>query len=294
MPFRRILVALDLSSLDEDLIRYTEFLSKIYQPEDIYFVHVAPELTAELDFAVRFQDLPALVKPIDEELTANIRRRIMRYFNEPVLPHIHVEVLEGRPQEQVTHWATVKNVDLVVLGRHRGNLDTTVLIKRLVRHLKGSILVVPEGSEPTIQRIVVPVDFSEDSSRAIFRARQIAERLDDTAICILHIFDIPPGHFQLSRTLAQFERIMEDNARDVLGRFLYQCEAGELLQGAKLLPAEAANPSREIYRYLLESPADLVVLGAKGHSAVERFLVGSVTEGLLDRHEKQAILVTKP
>ncbi|MBI1194036.1 MAG: hypothetical protein GC205_12835 [Bacteroidetes bacterium] len=292
--FKRLLIALDFSDSDEDLIRYTEFLSKIYRPEDLYFIHCAPNLVQQLDFSLRFKEENPYSKPLDEELASNIRHRVQRYFSDPGPSNVHAEVIEGKPEQQIRHWAEVKSVDLVVMGRHTDGRENAVEVKRLMRQLPCNVLIVPESSEPVIQTITVAVDFSPESAAAIFRAKQIAERLDDVTITILHVFDVPPGHFQLSRSAAQFERIMGANARDALERFLQKCDASALLHKAVLLPAEAANPSREIHHYLNNHPADLVIMGAKGHSAVERFLVGSVTEGLVDRHERQALLVVKP
>jgi len=292
--FKRFLVALDFSDTDEALIRYTEFLSKIYRPDDLYFVHCAPSLVQQLDFLPRFKDEDPYNKPLDEILASNIRHRVHRYFSDPGPSNVHAEVIEGRAEPQIRHWAEVKAVDLVLLGRHLDGRENAVEVKRLMRQLPCNVLILPESTEPTIQNITVPVDFSSESAAAIAQARQIAERLDDITITVLHVFDVPPGHFQLSRSAAQFERIMGANARDALERFLHKCDASDLLGKAVLLPAEAANPSREIHHYLNEHPADLVIMGAKGHSAVERFLVGSVTEGLVDRHERQALLVVKP
>ncbi len=292
--FKRILIALDFSDADENLIRYTEFLSKIYRPEDLYFIHCAPTLVQQLDFSPRFKEENPFNKPLDEELASNIRHRVHRYFSDPGPSNVHAEVIEGRPEQQIRHWAEVKSVDLVVLGRHIDGKENAVEVKRLMRQLPCNVLIVPQSTEPSVQNITVPVDFSSESAAAIFQARRIAERLDDVAITVLHVFDIPPGHFQLSRSADQFERIMGANARDALERFLQKCGATDLLPKAVLLPAEAANPSREIHHYLNDHPADLVIMGAKGHSAVERFLVGSVTEGLVDRHERQALLVVKP
>jgi nucleotide-binding universal stress UspA family protein len=292
--FKRLLIALDFSEADEDLIRYTEFLSKIYRPEDLYFIHCAPNLVQQLDFSLRFKDENPYSKPLDEELASTIRHRVQRYFSDPGPSNVHAEVIEGKAEQQIRHWAEVKSVDLVVLGRHTNGREDAVEVKRLMRQLPCNVLIVPESTEPSIQQITVPVDFSQESAAAILHAKQIAERLDDVTITVLHIFDIPPGHFQLSRSAAQFERIMGANARDAMERFLQKCDASALLPKAVLLPAEAANPSREIHHYLNNHPADLVIMGAKGHSAVERFLVGSVTEGLVDRHERQALLVVKP
>jgi nucleotide-binding universal stress UspA family protein len=294
ITFPRIMVALDMTGADEDIIRYTEYISKIYRPDDIYFVHVAGDLLSTLDFPFTVRENGSLSRPADEELSSAIHHRVHRYFSDPGATRLHVDVLEGKVERQLTHWAAIKKADLVLIGRHRLSEDGTVLVKRLVRNMPCSVLVVPEETEPSIGRIVTPVDFSAESVLALQHSQFLAGRLDDVEVCLLHIFDIPPGHFQLSRSTGQFERIMGANAREALEHFLQKADALPLLGQSKMLPAEAANPSREIVQYLDQEPADLLVVGARGHSVLERFLVGSVTEGLLDRKDNQVLLVLRP
>lgn len=292
-PFKRLLVALDRSSSDEDLIRYTEFLSKLYRPEDIYFVHVEPDLSKVLDFPLHSAGLREWNRPADEEILHLLQNKIRRYFNAAGNTRLHVEVIEGRPESKLPHWVDVKQIDLVLLGRHRDNLDSSVRVLGLLRHIPCAVWIVPEGTEPVIQSIALPLDFSRESSSAIACARHIAARLDDVHLRIIHVYDVPPGHFQLSRTEAQFDKIIEANARDMLERFLDQNEAASFLATASLFREEGRNPAREIQRSLREQPADLVVMGAKGRNAVERFLVGSVTESLLDRSDSQPMLIIR-
>jgi nucleotide-binding universal stress UspA family protein len=293
LPYRRMLVVLDKRDDDQDLIRYAEFCSKIYRPEDIYFVYVTPDLESQLDFTVRFQDEGTLAMPVDEEIAASVRQRVKRYFGDLGQTRIHIDVLEGKQEAQVTHWAAVKHADLVLLGRHGDDAEETVNIKRIVRRVNASILVVPTGAEPAVQSVVVPVDFSEQSALALYRAQQLAERLDEVDLRLFHAFEVPPGHFRISRSAEQFERIMADNANEAMERFLERADAGALSEAVVLAPVTGSNPATDIQKHLAQEAADLVVIGAQGHGAVERFLVGSVTESLLERCANQAVLVIK-
>ena len=39
--------------------------------------------------------------------------------------------------------------------------------------------------------------------------------------------------------------------------------------------------------------ADLVIMGAKGHSAINSFLIGSITEKFIQMNEKSAVLIVR-
>ncbi len=297
MPYRKMLVVLNREDEDQNLIRFAEYCSKIYRPEDIYFVHVTPDLESQLDFSVRFRSEEATVMPVDEEITSGIRERIKRYFGDLGQTRIHIDVLEGKVESQITHWAAVKHADLILIGRMGNSVDETVHIKRLVRHVHASVLVLPMGQsadlEPRLERLLVPVDFSEQSAKALFRAGQLAERLDDVELRVFHAFDIPPGHFQLSRTAEQFERIMKANAVEALENFLKHADADALLETALLTPVGGNNAAADILKAVEQSAGDLVVIGAHGHGAIERLFVGSVTESLLEKAMDHAVLVVK-
>jgi nucleotide-binding universal stress UspA family protein len=57
--------------------------------------------------------------------------------------------------------------------------------------------------------------------------------------------------------------------------------------------APVGHPAEEIVEAAERAPADLVVLGSRGHSAVERFFVGSVAERVA-RHAPCPVLVVRP
>jgi nucleotide-binding universal stress UspA family protein len=52
------------------------------------------------------------------------------------------------------------------------------------------------------------------------------------------------------------------------------------------------SPVREIVDFAERTDIDLIVMGTHGKSAIERFLLGSVTENVV-RHSKIAVLVVR-
>jgi nucleotide-binding universal stress UspA family protein len=105
-------------------------------------------------------------------------------------------------------------------------------------------------------KILLAVDFSEDSEAAADVALQLARRLD-AAVDALHV--TRPG--------------LEDEAMRRLRHHLSRFHGAPLRH-----VVEAGSPSERIVRYARDHSVDLVVLGRHGNTGFTRALLGSVAE----------------
>jgi nucleotide-binding universal stress UspA family protein len=132
--------------------------------------------------------------------------------------------------------------------------------------------------------IVVPVDFSAGSRRALDVARALARRLD-APLDVLHVWQSPPilapdvsirmtdGHTVCLEDYAMHR------AAEELERFLIDLPAGERVRGV-LRNGGAADT---ILRYAEDAQAGMIILATHGRRGLERLLMGSVTEHVLRR-----------
>ncbi len=67
-PYEVVIVALDLTQMDDQLIRYSAMISKVLPIERIFFVHVARSL--ELPHGI-IEEYPDLLEPIDESINSD-------------------------------------------------------------------------------------------------------------------------------------------------------------------------------------------------------------------------------
>ncbi len=97
-PFKSVLVALDLTEMDDALIRYAQRLSQVLPLERLFFVHVSQdlELPAEL-----LQEYPGLLEPRDESIQGDIQQKVNHYFTGAALD-IQCLVEEGNAIEKGT------------------------------------------------------------------------------------------------------------------------------------------------------------------------------------------------
>ncbi|MCZ6464204.1 MAG: universal stress protein [Proteobacteria bacterium] len=139
-------------------------------------------------------------------------------------------------------------------------------------------------------RIVVAVDFSEHSSRAIEMAVGLAVEFG-ARVDLVHAFDIPVP-LGTPYEVAIPERFLQE-ARQAAGEKL-EAEAGkiaakkiEVATHLAELPAASA-----IARVAEEVGADLIVMGTRGNAGLKHVLLGSVAERTL-RQAPCSVLTVK-
>ena len=132
-----------------------------------------------------------------------------------------------------------------------------------------------------IQKILVPVIFTDASRRAVHQAAWLARRFH-AEIILLHV--VTP----LSYPAGSLERGHEITAQDLQAHIvqraqhdLDQAQHPELDGIAVTRVLLKGDPAHEIVQTARERNVDLIVMSTRGHGAFYRFLLGSVTAKVL-------------
>jgi nucleotide-binding universal stress UspA family protein len=156
---------------------------------------------------------------------------------------------------------------------------------------------------PVFHKILVPLDGSEHSDRALVTALQIARNFK-SEITLLHVYSVTvtpvviPEPTTLNPTgvpIATSAEVskMVDAARDAGKKILAD---GEQKVRAENVPVETSlregNSPQEIVKAAKEGQFDLIVIGARGIHRLRDLLMGSVTEGVV-KHASCSVLVVK-
>jgi nucleotide-binding universal stress UspA family protein len=140
----------------------------------------------------------------------------------------------------------------------------------------------------TVRTILVPVDFTETSDRALDYAVSMAARFE-AKVVVLHAYEIPVYGFPDGALVASGEvagRISEA-AQKALDRLV---EARQN-KGAKLTALLRTGAAYELANTVAEEvDADLIVIGTHGRKGLARALLGSVAENVI-RTAKRPVLV---
>lgn len=124
------------------------------------------------------------------------------------------------------------------------------------------------------KNILVPVDFSEMSARALAYAEDFAETLNAT-LHLVHVIPDPQADPWLGEAthidLGSLLKTWEADAQQRLGNMKPDRVPAEL--GAKV-----GQPSKAIMDYAREHAIDLIIMGTHGRGTIEHALLGSVAE----------------
>ena len=190
-------------------------------------------------------------------------------------------VRAGVPHKAILQYASEHDVDLLVMGTHgRTGVERYLLgsvTEKVLRLSDVPVLTVKADKDSDVTYpytdVLVPTDGSDGAEVAIGPAVDIA-RTYDARIHALSVIDTMTLGIDV-RSSAILETL-EASARTAV-------EAVEERAKQASVPAvetaiEHGDPYRGIGSYVEEHGIDLVVMGTRGRSGVERYLLGSVTE----------------
>lgn len=290
----RTLIALDLSDTDKAILQLTAQLIEPLGIGNLYVLHVMPDFTAPKQVDAEFHKLFSPNYPVDEKVKDKLSLDVQEALGKIPYLELSVDVVEGKPFERLLHWLEVKQIDLLVLGHKQQRLGSGITGKRTARHTPVNVLYVPEHIENPISNILVPIDFSERSARSLEQALKLAKELGTPPVTALHIIDQPSAIFyDPSWETSAFKQVLQDAARESYQRFITTYKLGEKPINPIFIENEMNSFSKHIRQYALENKSGLIIIGAKGHTALNNLLFGSVTESLLERCKEVPILVVR-
>lgn len=249
-------------------------LAKRYQAE-LHVLHVQV-LHAE---PIAFSGMPGVAE-IEEALDKAAHARADDFIAQIDYPVVKAISREITASPAVLDYAAEQGCDLIVMGTHARKGVARLFLGseavEVVRRAPVPVLVVgPEHADKALQyeAILAPLDFSASSIEALKWAAQLAVESKATLV-VEHVIDARPLPPYAVDTVAETKR---DEAHQA---------ATELLAKAAL-PLEAellvtiGVPHEQIARTARERGADLIVMGTQGLGAIDRLLIGSVTERVL-------------
>ncbi len=280
MAIKKILYPTDLSTGAESAQKLARVLAR-QRGAELLFFHVVISHTNEFrqvgDFMSDFfTDLEAEAKRRLDEETSLLREqgRVARY--EVIRAPSAFEAILKRTES----WEP----DLIVMGTHgatgmpRWFLGSVA--EKLVRHAPCPVATIrPDDSggapEYATERILVPVDFSENSRRALALAREL---MPETGSLVLH-------HVVHNPTLAGLApeahlRLFseEPTLPDAIRAQMEEWMVGDPFEAQV---TEADNVAGAILDMANSKKSDLIVIGTRGRSGVDYLLTGSVAEKLV-------------
>jgi len=211
------------------------------------------------------------------ERGATIVADAVAYFKEEGI-EVDQKIENDDPADAILNDAENHSYYLIAMG---GGGDTEreprlgSVTKKVALHTKTSVLIARERTQ--ISKILVPVDGSESSQKAFEHAVALARNTDST-MTLIHVLE--PSFFNAKPELG----------KEIANQILSQ--AADKGQGVKIdQKLETGDPAETIIKIAHDENYDLIVLGSRGHSAVKRWLLGSVSDHVIQYTDRSVLLV---
>lgn len=144
----------------------------------------------------------------------------------------------------------------------------------------------------SVQRILVPVDFSEKSDRALDYAIELAKKLE-ARITVVHAYEIPVYGFSDASVVAtpDLAARLSDSAQKTLDALVEsRRDRGVPIDGV----LRNGVAWEEIEAVAKEGKADLIVIGTRGRRGLARALLGSVAESVIRTSDVPVLTLHAP
>jgi nucleotide-binding universal stress UspA family protein len=218
---------------------------------------------------------------------------------------VTTRVATGIPSEEVITAARAEDSDLIVVGT-RGKTGLAHILlgstaERVIRGAPCPVLAVRtepvdieqegSGSRPvTLERILVPVDFSDCSLDALEYAAVVAQQAE-ASLTLVHVLE--PVTYGLDFTLDQSKtRHSEvESWRKRLEELASSLRAFHISVESRLwggLPVDSILDAAQTL------PCDLIVMGTHGRRGISHAISGSVAEAVLRKARVPVLTVRSP
>ncbi|NOX33230.1 MAG: universal stress protein [Deltaproteobacteria bacterium] len=310
---KKIMCAIDFSDFTNIILSYGKALAKEFESK-LCLCHVVQGALMVSSHMPPYLDY-AGIESERSQCAQDKLEKIAKEFD------IDCEILisAGNPADEIEQLARDNNVDMIIAATHGGSGVKRFLIgsvtNRLVKiltcpllvlHAKENHLVSPVEDKIKLKRILVGCDFSRDSKLAFDYALSLAQEFQ-TQLYLAHV--IRPTE-QIELTASDYIKLQEGDyigwSRSEYLDLQKKTTGGELQKKSTLrnrletqllnmVPEDSRNwctpvtillegqAYKELIDYAGKKEVDMIVLGVRGHSLLEQFLVGSTTDRVISQ-----------
>lgn len=225
----------------------------------------------------------------NQQVVAAARRSVIDAMQETV-PREALERLEvrlGNPAWALARAVEETHAELLVLGGKHHSAPVRWFGGSTVHHAVRTIdvpILVAAPTDMSFSRILVATDLSDVARPTIEAAVRFAALFDST-LRVMHVVEPLPSIPDVGIELDEREhlRLAEEGIRELLA-------AADPAHTAEL-KVRSGTPARAIAEECDRWNADLVVVGTHGKGWVDRVLLGSTTERLLNRLPASVLVI---
>ena len=287
---KKILSAIDFSTFTDTIFSYSVALCRKYDAK-LFLVHVTTDLNRLLEHNETTLDVEVLQ---EENIRYAQERLEERVKDLPVENEIIID--QGTPADIISRLASEQQADMVITATHGKTGVNRLLLgsvtEKLIKTLHCPLLVLPpqehawmppDAVEIKLKKILVGCDFSADSQLAFDYGLSLTKEFQ-AELYLSHV--IKPSLYKNER---EGINKLRDKLKKKLDSMVPEGCRDWCTAKTALLDGE---PYIALMDYAKEQDIDMIVLGIRGHTLLEKLLVGSTTDRLI-RHSPFPVLAVR-
>ncbi len=283
----KLLVFLDLTPMDSSLMENVKRITNEMSIEKIGFCHYVEIQEVTDNVNSYFKDLDA---PLDEILRDEITETAEQFGFLPDNFEVLIHIRGGK--DSLTDWVNNSEYDLCIFGKKVIHVGTGVFSGRLCRLVEKPILFVTESTLISMDRVLVPTEFSHYSKKVVNLINGLKD-FKPKDITALHVYHVPPAYFPfISEQSDDLIEKAKAHARKKMDHFVEKSFPNRHVQ-RELIYAGENTTAKVIFDYAVTHHMDLVIMGVKGKTDDDNILIGSVSENLIKRDKNIPVLLVK-
>jgi len=277
LEVKLILCPIDFSEFSVRAFRHAVSLADHYRARLVALHIVELWQHPAASFAVSAELYDQYFHVLRERARLELGEFVKKYAHDHVQPELVVDV--GSAPDSILSYAETHQADVIVMGTHgRRGYDRLMLgsaTDRVMRRAPCPVLAVyrppldaadagDERYDHYLRRILFCADFSPNSTRALDQALSVAEEYD-AELTLVHVLEQGPSPARTEEAIAEATVRLD-----------------------KLIPPERRNlkiktavrigkPYQRIIELATEAQNDLVIMGVRGHGALDLAVFGSTT-----------------
>lgn len=287
---KTILIGTDLSTEAEHIIKQGLVLAQTFDAS-LQLLHVID------DHVSLYQDVLPLSPPeLEEMLIQETKRKLYEMYGNTGEASFEAHVKFGKPYKVLLEYAAEIKADLILAGPRNPSFLKRLFLgstaTMLLHENPVNTMLLPPNVELPLNKILVPVDFSETSTKALEEAQTWA-KIAGAEVHVLHVLEETPvasmvGVLPLAE-LSGFQAMYAEKMKETFGTFIENNPIEGIDVSTHFAQGDAAH---EIVSYAKANDIDLIVMGTVGRSGLEGIMLGNTAERVA-REQPCALLTVR-
>lgn len=276
----KLLVAVDFTEVTNPLIKLAKLIAKAHNAKLTLLHTVSPALYIPYpeSFGMNVVDLELISQMQKNKLEeAKTKLEALRDYLKPIEAEVIAEI--GDAAESIL--AKEGEFDLLLMAAHKKSLIERILIgsttEKVAKYTKKPLLILKGREVEDIKKVCIAYDFSKNSHQAFEFSLDFLKPFSPQ-VRIIHVeetIELPIIDSIKDSIVEQYRQ----EKRNHLEKLIQELKEAGMEATYSIETSE--SPVKGIIDYVEKENPDLVILGSRGLSSLERVLMGSTTSELL-------------